>query len=145
MKKLSASLWRSLWKRNEARWVPFGAGFAGNDISLIPLNIKNHTISVCLSLCASDKVLTICFKRRWLGCPRGRSGLMGSDNWYTQPFVSVGSASMDSTKNIKKKFRKFPKAKLEFSVCQLLFPWHSNSIRYYKSSRDHLKYIGGCA
>ena len=64
---------------------------------------------------------------------------------YSQPSISVGSTSTDSAKSdykhLGKKFQKVPKnPKLGFATGQQLFTQHSHCIRYYKSSRDDLKY-----
>ena len=60
--------------------------------------------------------------------------------WYSQPFRSTGSASMDSTTQIKNIFfnlGKFQKAKLEFAIHKQLFMYHLHCIY----SRSHSIYI----
>ena len=72
---------------------------------------------------------------------------------YSQPFLSTGSAFTDlSNLRLKifwgKNSRKFQKAKLEFDMhtsnyLHSIYVVFTKHIRYYKWSRDDLKYMGG--
>ena len=69
---------------------------------------------------------------------------------YSWLSITMDSAYMDPTSCRWKIFRekssrKFQIAKLEFAACQELFTQPLYYTRYYKSSRDDLKHIGGYA
>ena len=60
---------------------------------------------------------------------------------------SIGNSNQPWIKNIwgKKKFQKVPKSKSWICHIQQLITYHLHYVRYYKESKDDLKYMGGCA
>ena len=59
----------------------------------------------------------------------------------------IGGSNQPWIENIgeKEKFQKVPKSKSWSCHIQKLITYHLHYVRYYKESRDDLKYMGGCA
>ena len=83
-----------------------------------------------------------------------RTSLKATEMWLmlscSLTSVSLGSLlvtliSLGSKIFEKKKFQKVPKSKSWICHIQQLITYHLHYVRYYKESKDDLKYMGGCA